>query len=204
MLVQAGVCVGRTVELLLNRRLHLRRSRIGTSATLPDGRTFIVFRESISDGDSRSEQVTLAVWFHLRGIPSGSRVRRFLFERLCLVNTMLFAGFAGYFVKLWMVNPDTADYAGLYSWRSVEEADVYARYIVSVLTPVSLRGSVGYQILPNIELDDLLSPQSSPLSPDRGWPGSSEGARGERSNVRMLDEWERPEMRRLCNVDELG
>jgi hypothetical protein len=58
-----------------------------------------------------------------------------LFERLCLVNTLLFAGFDGYRVKLWIVDPDTADYAGLYSWRSAEEAEVYARYIVGVLSP---------------------------------------------------------------------
>ena len=63
------------------------------------------------------------------------------------MNTILFAGFDGYRVKLWMVDPQTADYAGLYSWRSVEEAQVYARYIVTILTPVSNRGSVGYKIL---------------------------------------------------------
>jgi hypothetical protein len=150
LLLQAVVCVGRTIELLLQRRLHLRRARIGTSIALPDGRTFTVFRESIRDGDAGPEQVNLAVWFHLRGIPAGSRVRRFLFERLCLVNTVLFAGFDGYRVKLWMVDPGTADYAGLYRWHSPGEAEAYARYIVGVLTPLSRAGSVGYQIFPDV------------------------------------------------------
>ena len=94
--------------------------------------------------------MTLAVWFHLRGIPAGSRVRRFLFERLCVINTLLFAGFSGYRVKLWMVDPETSDYAGLYRWRSSEEAEVYAQYIVGVLAPFCPAGSVGYQIVPGV------------------------------------------------------
>ena len=160
-LCQAVLCAKRTIELLLHGQLHLRRSWAGASATLPDGRTFTVFRESICDGDSGVGQVTLAVWFHLRGIPAGSRVRRFLFERLCLLNTILFAGFDGYRVRLWMVDPDTADYAGLYSWRSAEEAEVYARYIVGVLSPLSTTRSVGYQVLPDIALEHLVTSQDS-------------------------------------------
>jgi hypothetical protein len=105
LVVQALLCAKRTIELLFRQQLHLRRARIGALVTLPDGRKFTVFRESVCDGDAGSGRTTLAVWFHLRGIPAGSRVRRFLFERLCLANTVLFAGFAGYRVKLWMVDP---------------------------------------------------------------------------------------------------
>ena len=54
----------------------------------------------------------LAVWFRLRAIPPGARVRRWLFERLCILNTVLFAGIDGYLVKLWMVNPDDVGLRG--------------------------------------------------------------------------------------------
>jgi hypothetical protein len=154
--LQALLCGIRTVQLLLHRRLHLRTRRVGDGITLPDGRSFVVFRESTCDGDRAPGEATLVVWFHLRGIPAGSRVRRFLFERLCLANTILFAGFDGYRVKLWMVDPETADYAGLYAWRGAEEADVYARYITGVLRPLSLPASVGYQVLPGTTLEDYL------------------------------------------------
>ncbi len=129
-----------------------------------------MFRESIRDGDSGSGTVTLAVWFHLRGIPAGSRVRRYLFERCCLLNTLLFAGFDGYRVKLWMVNPQTADYAGLYSWHSVEEADTYADYITAILTPLSKPGSVGYRVLPDIRLEDYLEQRGPPGCPTNHRP----------------------------------
>jgi len=84
------------------------------------------------------------VWFRLRAIPPGARIRRWLFERLCILNTVLFAGFEGYLLKLWMVNPMTSDYAGLYSWESADTADRYGTYITAILRPLSQPGSVGY------------------------------------------------------------
>jgi len=148
--------------LLARRQLHLQHGRIGTTVAIPDGRKFVVFRESSRDSDPGSASVTLAVWFHLRGIPGGSRIRRYFFERLCLVNTILFAGFMGFQSKLWMVDPVTSDYAGLYSWHSAEEAEPYARYIVRILSPLSSEGTVGYEILPAISFSDYLESQKVP------------------------------------------
>lgn len=159
---QAGVCAWRTFGLLARRQLHLQHGRIGTTVAIPDGRQSVVFRESSRDGDPGSASVTLAVWFHLRGIPGGSRIRRLFFERLCLVNTILFAGFAGYQSKLWMVDPVTSDYAGLYSWHSAEEAEPYARYIIRILSPLSSEGTVGYEILPATSFSDYLESQEVP------------------------------------------
>jgi hypothetical protein len=102
-----------------------------------------------------AEPVTLGVWFHLRSIPPGSRLRRWAFERLCILNTALFSGFAGYQLKLWMVDPRTADYAGLYTWRGADEATAYGEYVTALLAPVSAPGSVGFQLLPG-EVDDYL------------------------------------------------
>ncbi len=160
-LVEAVGCVARTVPLLVGGRLHLSAARLGSRLALPDGRSFVVFRESSRDGPGGPRPVTLAVWFHLRGIPAGSRVRRFLFERLCLVNTVLFAGFDGYQVKLWMVDPGTADYAGLYRWRTAAEAEAYARFITGILSPVSTPGSVGYQLSVDTPLEDYLAQQTA-------------------------------------------
>jgi hypothetical protein len=156
---QALVCAARTVGLRVERRLHLPNSRVGSTVELPDGRRFVVFRESKRDGYAGSPPVTLAVWFHLRAIPGGAQLRQRLFERLSMANTLLFAGFEGYLVKLWMVDPHTADYAGLYAWRSAAEADTYGRYITTVLGPLSCRGSVGYLVLPGVALSDYLAGQ---------------------------------------------
>jgi hypothetical protein len=156
LVTQALICVARSLRLLVQGRLHTPNHRVGEFVRLPDGRRFVVFRESTRDGAVGDETVTLAVWFHLWSIPAGADARRSLFERLCIVNTLLYAGFDGYLVKLWMVDPETADYAGLYSWRSAEEADTYGRYITALLGPLSSTGSVGYQVLRGVTLEEYL------------------------------------------------
>jgi hypothetical protein len=141
--------------LLFQRRLHLHRGRLGESVALPDGRTFVVFRESSCDTEGASP-VLLAVWFRLRAIPPGARVRRWLFERACIANTMLFAGCDGFLVKFWMVDPATSDYAGLYSWRSESEAARYGRYITGILRPWCVPESVGFEVFADLTLDAYL------------------------------------------------
>ena len=41
----------------------------------------------------------------------------------------------GYRIKLWMVDPASSDYAGLYEWSDPGQAETYARYITAVLVP---------------------------------------------------------------------
>ena len=154
---EAARCFARTVALVASGRLHLR-TPVQAIVSLPDGRTYTVFRESTCDGSSAAP-VLLSVWFHLRGVPAGATLRRRLFERLCIVNTVLFAGFDGYLVKLWMVDPATSDYAGLYSWSSATEAEHYGRYITTILQPLSTPGSVGYEVDSTTTLDDYLARQ---------------------------------------------
>lgn len=158
---QAAGCAARSVGLLLRRRLHLRAARVGLKVALPDGRPYVVFRESTCDQATSRDPVMLAVWFRLRAIPPGARVRRWLFERLCIVNTVLFAGCDGYLVKLWMVNPATSDYAGLYSWSSPASAERYGRYIAGVLRPLSQEASVGYQVFSEWTLEGYLAQATS-------------------------------------------
>ena len=166
-LVQAARCAAHVVTLLFHRWLHLHRGRIGSVVALPDGRRFEVFRESSCD-TAADAPVMLAVWFRLRAIPPGARVRRWLFERACLVNTILFAGCDGFLVKFWMVDPATSDYAGLYSWRSAPEAARYGRYITGILRPFCVRESVGFEVFENVTLHEYLQTSANSRGLDRG------------------------------------
>jgi hypothetical protein len=153
---EAARCAVRALGLLGPRRLHLPRTHVGATVVLPDGRTYEVFRESTCDTSDQGTPVMLSVWFRLRAIPPGARVRRRLFERICVVNTVLFAGCDGYLVKLWMVNPVTSDYAGLYSWSSADKAEHYGRYITTILRPLSQPGSTGFHVHDEWTLADYL------------------------------------------------
>ncbi len=167
--LRATRCAGRVVTLLFQHRLHLRRDRVGAWVALPDGRRFEVFRESSCTTDAASP-VLLAVWFRLRAIPPGARCRRWLFERACIVNTLLFAGCEGFLVKLWMVDPATSDYAGLYSWRTAPEAARYGRYITAILRPWCVRGSLGFEVFENLTLDGYLDASARGDGSDRARP----------------------------------
>jgi hypothetical protein len=134
----------RTLRLLTRGRLHVDRAQVGRRVETEQG-AFTVFRATSCDGTVPGT-VTLFVWFHLRGIAAGARWRRAAFERLSILNTPLFAGFAGYLVKLWMVDPASADYAGLYSWTTRADAERYGQYITSLLAPLSTPGSVGFSV----------------------------------------------------------
>lgn len=136
-------CVVRVARLLAGRELHLHRGRIGESVELPDGRRFVIYRESSSSEPCEGDPVRLAMWFRLKGVPPGARVRAFLFERESILNTVLYAGFEGYRTKLWTVNHETNEYAGFYNWRDREAAERYVRYALTMLRPISVPGSLG-------------------------------------------------------------
>lgn len=125
---------------------------------LPDGRPYVVFRDTSCDVERSAPSVTLAVWFHLHGVPPRARVRRWLFERESILNTLLYAGFDGYARKLWMVDPASCDYAGLYEWVGEDAAARYAHYITAVLRPLSVPGSVGFTVVPDALPDDFADP----------------------------------------------
>jgi hypothetical protein len=141
-------CALRTLALLRRRRLHLHRDRIGTAIVLPGGRPYLVFRESVCDDPSEEREVTLLVWFQLKGTGPDHPWRSWLFERESILNTVLYAGCTGFERKLWLVDRTSAAYAGLYTWRGEEAARRYARYITAVLRPLSVPGSVGSALVP--------------------------------------------------------
>ena len=132
--------------LCLGGSLRLRRGRRGTAYDLgPRGR-YCVFRETVSSGPAAgASPVVLVVGFRLRVIGKSALAHR-LFQRCCILTTPFWSGFAGFRVKLWMVDPATNDYLGIYEWRGREQAQLYVDALVRVLRPLSVPGSVWYEI----------------------------------------------------------
>jgi hypothetical protein len=147
-------CAARTTGLLLRGHLHVGNERRGREVAFPNGSRFVVFRETCSDLPPVAPPVLLVVHFRLRFVPPGARLRRWLFERESILNTLLFAGCDGYITKLWMVNPATSEYAGMYAWAGAERARGYGDYITAVLRPLAVPGSLSYTVDPGRTLDD--------------------------------------------------
>ena len=138
--------------------VHLVRGRVGQTLTMSDGRTYRVFRETVKEPvDDPSRPAVLLARFHLRGMGPRRRLLHALFRRLCIVTTPFFVGLGGFGSKLWMVDPATGDFAGLYDWRGVHDARAYAEGLMRVLRPLSARGSVSYELVPDTTVDSYLA-----------------------------------------------
>jgi hypothetical protein len=104
---------------------------------------FEVFRETVSRAPDRedAEHVVLVVGFRLRLIGAFAPAH-WLFQRACIMTTPFWSGLRGFRVKLWMVDPETKDYAGIYDWAGRGDAQRYLRALTPVLRAVSVSGSV--------------------------------------------------------------
>jgi hypothetical protein len=80
-----------------------------------------------------------------------------LFRWESWLNTPLFAGFPGLLSKLWLAHDQHDVYRGVYEWDGAARAERYARCLWRVLALVSVRGSIGYSIVPGVNRDTLLS-----------------------------------------------
>jgi hypothetical protein len=88
--------------------------------------------------------------FHLAVLPARRRRLHALFRVVCIVTTPFFVGLPGFRSKLWMVDPATGDFAGLYEWNDAEGAVAYAEGLARVLRMLSTRGSVTYEVVPDL------------------------------------------------------
>jgi hypothetical protein len=146
-------CAGATIILLLSRRTHLPRDRVGMRMRFADGTSARVFRETTVDGASEDDRCLLVVKFRLRLLRGGWH-RLFLFE--CILNTPLFVGFRGLVSKLWLDHDERDAYRGLYEWSDPAKAERYARSLWRVLELVCAPGSIDYRIVPGLRRAEIM------------------------------------------------
>jgi hypothetical protein len=146
--------LGRFAALVANHRLQLRKERLGSTYHLCDRHSYRVFRETVSALTAETPTV-VEVGFRLRFIDSAEMAHR-LFQRLCILTTPFWSGFDGFGTKLWMVDPQTFSYAGIYEWRDADTARTYLAVLLSVLRVVSVPGSVFAELHPATKLRTFL------------------------------------------------
>jgi hypothetical protein len=167
---------GGFLRLVAGGSLYRPPERLGRVYRVDDGATYQIFRETVSDAAPPADPTVLEVGFRLQVIRSLA-LPHWLCQRCCLLTTPFWSGFPGFAVKLWMVDPDTKNYLGIYDWRGEPNAQRYVDTLMRVLKPLSTEGSVWYRLLPNQALDDYLSdhavgsepglPKSQPVSQKR-------------------------------------
>lgn len=154
-----------SIPLLLRRRVHLPRERVGTRMRFADGTSARVYRETRLGSGLGRDPCALLVTFRLRMVRGPMHA---LFRLESLLNTPLFVGFPGFASKLWLANDERGRYRGIYEWDGAERAENYARSLWRVLALVSVPGSIQYVVQPGRHRDEppADSEELGPAEPD--------------------------------------
>jgi hypothetical protein len=133
-------------KLTLLGSLHTPKSHLWEKYIASDKKIYSVFLETTSDEEYYEKEVTLIVGFRLFIMGSNSFFHA-IFQKLCILDTPVWVGFRGFKKKLWMVDLDSKNYLGIYRYQGIKNAQKYRDYIVAVLKPVSVKGSVWSEII---------------------------------------------------------
>jgi len=143
------------LSLVYHRKLHLSRKRLWALFEVDHGGRYAIFRESYVD--AKVMEPTVMVFGFRLFIIGSNPFMHWLFQRVCILTTPIWSGFPGFNIKLWMVDPETKDYIGIYQWDSKKKLRVYADYLEKILLRLSTKGSVWYEIIENQELEPYLA-----------------------------------------------
>jgi hypothetical protein len=137
------------------RIIHLRKDRLGQIFQVENKGKFKIFRETVNLEEINESPVVLVVGFRLKIIGS-NRALHWLFQRICILTTPFWAGFRDFHTKLWMVDPKTKNYLGIYQWFGEQNTQNYLDFLIPVLSFFSVKNSIWYKIYPNRELEEYL------------------------------------------------
>lgn len=140
------------------RSLHLRGERLGYRYTIEQASQYAIFRETVSTRIIDESPVVLVIGFRLKIIGSHPSWH-WLFQRCCIITTPFWSGFLGFQTKLWMVDPGSKNYLGIYQWFGERNAHRYIDFLLPVLRFFSVKKSVWYRFYPEMKLEEYLLPR---------------------------------------------
>ena len=153
----------RFLQLLSRGSIYLKKNRLGNVVTVHQSgnSNYTVFRETVSRDGNADICSVLIVGFRLRSIGSNPLLH-WIFQRICIISTPIWSGFAGFRTKLWMVDARTKNYLGIYEWAGEKNARAYTEWLCTILIRLSTPGSVWYEIRPNEQLEQYVMAHEPP------------------------------------------
>ncbi len=133
------------LKLVFADKLHRNKERLGRSYHIGEHGEYRIFRETISYEQLAEKKVVVLVGFRLKLLGKSNFMHK-LFQKVCILTTPFWCGFPGFYVKLWMVQPQTGNYLGIYDWAGKANAQTYVEWLIKMLKPLSLPGTVWYKI----------------------------------------------------------
>lgn len=121
--------------------LYLRRDRVGKVFQIEEAGRYRLFRETVHREVPTYEAQVLVIGFRLKWVGRSS-FWHWLFQRVCIVTTPFWWGLPGFHIKLWMVEVETKEYLGIYSWQGKEESQDYLAFLIPILQFFSISDSI--------------------------------------------------------------
>jgi hypothetical protein len=133
-----------SLTLLLQRRVHFPRGRVGQRVEL-DGEAWLIFREVVVDpcpGQPLQPGANFQPRFHLRGMSARANML------ISWLPVPFFIGLPGFRSKLWLYSPETGDFSGWYTWDRAEDAQRYSQsFAAKFMARRSVPGSVSFRVI---------------------------------------------------------
>jgi hypothetical protein len=135
-----------THRYMASGRLHSPRDMIGQVFRNADGRTYVIFRQTVLDpapGQARRPGAMFRVQFRVAKIvPPRDRL-------VIALKSPIFVALPGFRSKLWMVDEEHCTYQGVYEWDRLQDAEAYVHSAsMDFMTRVAVPGGISYEILP--------------------------------------------------------
>lgn len=139
-----------TINLLLRRKVHFPKNKIGKAVVMEDGNEFTIFREAIVDKKPHNPAV-FKVRFLLSGMTPENNIK------FSWLPVPFFIGLPGFQAKVWTLNYKNNYFQGIYQWENEEYAKKYSKsFAYRFMSRRSIHGTVSFDIIPNTTLEEYL------------------------------------------------
>lgn len=134
----------KSIYYVCTGRLRFPSNRVGENITMPDGRTYAIFRRAVvKQGKNQSQKPSALFQVRFR-ITSMTPKQNEIFS---LLPIPFITGLPGFRSKLWMVDRKTGECQGVYEWDTIEDAQRYAdSFAMRFMSGRAAPGSVWYRI----------------------------------------------------------
>lgn len=153
----------RSARHLLDGRVRFPQDRLGDVLEMPDGDTFVVYRETVLGPavvDPSDDGVVLVFRMETTDPETGETLRDVLFDPLANVATPFFAGMPGFRRKLWLAGERPGEFLELYEWASTEDADRFVAVLQSLLDPFDFAGSASFEVVADDSVEEYITARS--------------------------------------------
>lgn len=137
---------------LLSHKVKFSKELIGKTINMPDGHTYTVFRHMYkSNSDTKANGSILMINFKFRKF--SYRVNKIL----SLIPIPLIAGFPGFYDKVWMYDPISGFWYGLYQWENDSTIEDYQKsFVLRVMNSRADKKSITMKQISKCSLQEFL------------------------------------------------